>query len=119
MTTDEKKVPKDKTIGSLNGMWAFLLKGSLVAFPVFLTVSIAWASWITSETFKNKSFRDQGDRVTALDMAKQRAEIFDRLSALPPKQWQDRINKMEGTIKSVELNQAKILTILERIEAKK
>jgi len=36
-----------KRIGELNGPWAFLLKTSLVAVPIFVPFLIGWAVWVT------------------------------------------------------------------------
>lgn len=53
-----------KQIGSMNGRWAFLMKIFLSTWPFVLGLVAAWAIWVTTEAFKNKAFREAGDRFT-------------------------------------------------------
>lgn len=44
----EKAVVIAKRIGELNGPWAALLKLGLVAVPLFISMTVAWGTWVTS-----------------------------------------------------------------------
>ena len=107
-----------KTIGQLNGYWAMLLKFALAVFPIFLTFAIAWGTWITSETFANKSFRSIGDRVVPMDLARLEQRLQEEIRRLPPADWRMRILKTESDLREIRANQIKILTVLERLEKK-
>lgn len=97
----------DKTIGSMNGLWGLLFKALLSCFPFFM----AWAVWITAETFQNRFFREQGVRVTPSELLDFERRIDSRFDALPPQQWQKKINSLED-------KQTAMLESIMRIEAK-
>ena len=41
-----------KRIGELNGPWAVLLKLTLIILPIFITLTFAWGTWVTSQIHK-------------------------------------------------------------------
>lgn len=46
-----------KSIGELNGLWAFLMKLWLSLCPVFLVSFIAFGTWVTSSIYKANTER--------------------------------------------------------------
>jgi hypothetical protein len=95
-----------------------MLKALLVVVPMFMTASAAWATWITGETYANRSFREAGNRFTATNGEELRNEVHDlvskatkavydahladlrsveqKISDLPPRDWRDKINAIEA-----------------------
>jgi len=63
-------------IGNLNGPWSIMLRLALATYPLVL----AWAVWVTSNVFADIAFRSSGDRFTAGDAAKMRAEMVERIT---------------------------------------
>lgn len=67
-------MPKpSKTIGELNGKWAFIFKLTQILWtillPVLLFVLLNWMPWVTKQTILNEQFRSQEeDRKAALRM---------------------------------------------------
>ena len=90
-----------KRIGQLNGPWSILLRVMLSTYPLV----IAWAIWVTAETFAGIADRADGARYT---LAEGRA-IEAKIALLPPQDWRDRII-------AIEKNQQVILSALARIE---
>jgi len=65
--------PPAKTLGELNGAWAFLFKLTQVLWtillPILLAVLLSWMPWVTKQTILNEQFRVQEeDRKAALRM---------------------------------------------------
>ncbi len=99
-----------KKIGEINGIWGILFRINQVVIPLI----VAWAVWVTTETFANKYVRDQ--HVTHLELA-------TALDELPPQHTRDKIRNIEHRIEmidsriaTIERHQTRILTILERLE---
>jgi hypothetical protein len=104
-----------QTIGQINGIWGILFRINQIVIPLI----VAWAVWITGETFANRSFRDRGDRFTTMDGAALEARLMTVINALPPEDWRDRIKaaeerwiEIEQRLDGIERRQERILTLL-------
>ena len=106
----------DRTIGAINGKWAILFKASLAMVVFILPLGLTWAVWVTSQIFTAQAFIAAGDRFTTVDGLQLEKRLIDRISKLPPDDWRDRILAMEGRQATIGEAQARILTILDRID---
>jgi hypothetical protein len=102
---------RNKTIGSINGVWGLLFKLALVIVPML----IPWGVWLTSETFANRAFRESMPRFTRSDGAVLKEELMGEIHQLPPRDWRDRILQLESRLHTIEIQQERILVILEEI----
>lgn len=85
-------------IGELNGKWAFVFKFSLAVFPVILPLILGWTSWVSVEAMSAQTRSDQ------------LAQRVDR--------YQIVIDRLEGRVRVLENQNARMLTILESIRNK-
>ncbi len=90
----------------VKGRWATVLKWHLVLVPIFVAATLAWGRWVTVSTIEAQSFRAVGARVTPLD-------LHEAIAKLPTK---TKLEKLETAVRTIETNQTRILTILERLE---
>lgn len=100
-----------RPIGSLNGPWSILLRIVLVLIPILTVTFLPWAVWLTSQQFKDISFREAGGRFSESDAAKMRADLIEKINATPSQEWRDRIQ-------SIERDQREILRAMTRVETK-
>jgi len=116
----DKNMPRNSaTVGDLNGWWAWLLKLSLVSFPVFATGIITWATWATSEIMAQK-YADHftvADAVRMQDRWDVRLEkIADKVESSPPAEWKKRIEMLEENQRRMIDQYARISTDLDYIK---
>ncbi len=101
---------------TVRGPWALVLKANLILAPVFAVAVIGWGSWVTVETIKAQSFREQGARVTPLDLAEHESMMYRAIAKLPSQEYRLKIEKLESVTRKIELNQVTILDSLNRLE---
>ena len=112
----------------MNGKWAFLLKAVLITTPaawaIFITVDLPWRVWVTRSTFATIDHQNHADELTKkldLYITQQHQdfrELERRIDNLPPADWQQRINQLEGWERENKADHAKIMGVLESIKAK-
>lgn len=92
-----------------NNLWNLLWKINQIAVPVL----IAWGVWVTRSVFEAEAWMDKGDRFTQSQALRMELElrseiqtsreiasandlmIIERLNAMPPQDWKDRITRIE------------------------
>lgn len=66
-------IKRSKSVGELNGWYAFLFKIMLHAFPLL----IAWFVWATPNIILNTDARVKGPRFTETDWERGKAQILE------------------------------------------
>lgn len=75
--------------GKLQVLWEVATKFFLVTYPLAIT----WSVWVSSEIWTAKAtYIPRGEYRSTIDA------IDDRIDGLPPVEWKDRIQKMDGKI---------------------
>jgi hypothetical protein len=95
-----------------NSIWNILWKINQIAVPVL----IAWGVWVTKSVFAVDAWMDKGDRFTQSQALRMELElrseiqksreiasandlmIIERLNAMPPQDWKDRIMRIERSM---------------------
>jgi hypothetical protein len=106
---------KDASIGSMNGPWAILLRIALGTYPLVM----AWAVWMTVNQFHDNAYRDAGPRFTPTDaqllIADAENRVNQKLAALPPQDWRDRVAKLENSVDQLRISMAIVISNQERM----
>lgn len=89
-------MPDGDKIKGFGPGWVLLTKCCLVLCSTAVTLGVAWGVWLTSEQFKDVSFREQGSRYTFEMHEKERRA--DRLAA-------DREREAERTMQDLKLRE--------------
>lgn len=116
MTNPSRQTPEAdnvrRRIGELNGPWALLLKMSLAAFPVIMSILIPWLIWVTSEVFANKGFRESGERFSKQDALTMEARIMEHIATV-------KVNSLQIQYAREDIEELKMLLKELKIEVQK
>ena len=86
-------------------VWNVLSKFMFATYPVIM----AWAVWVTSESFANREFRNAGNRFT-LEMGLQlELDLRREMASLPAADWRTKID----TTLLIATDNAKKLAVIE------
>lgn len=89
-----------KTIGRMNGGWAFLLKLFLAVFPVALTMGSIFGVWVAKNIYAFQAFQNEGDRWTPVDAHKQEDEIKEWVEEhYPPDDLTEDVKEVKQDVK--------------------
>ena len=98
----------NKTVGEMNGWWAFLLKVHLAVISSIFPLIILWCIWLTQEAMSGSHFRTSQERFTQEDGRQLEAEAREAREALA--------RSFDTRLDALDQDTTRILTILERIE---
>lgn len=74
-----------------SGRWRVIWEVATKFFLATYPFAISWAVWVSSEIWTAKAtYIPRAEYRTAIDL------IDDRLDAMPPAEWKDRIEKMDN-----------------------
>ena len=119
----------DKKIGELNGKWAALFKACMI-------VGMSWCIWVTSVIYQSSYHMDGSSNyeqrldtleiiatteVDNLHELQARVEthythMTEAIDALPPPEWQHRIESVENDFKSVEADIKQISSDVTKVD---
>ena len=105
MTNEHKQL-----IGELNGKWSILFRLALATYPFLIT----WCVWVTVQEFQDIAFRNAGGRFSETDGARLKAELIEKINAMPSQEWRDRIINIERDQREIARALVRIETKLER-----
>jgi hypothetical protein len=114
------------SICELTGVWGVLFRLALMSHPFIL----AWAVWVTTETFRSIAFRESSPFVTEREQTSFRLEMLEKIASQPPPEWRTRVSNLEhknnevveGLIvlkATIEANRATLERIEKKLEAHK
>ena len=89
--------PAPKTIGAINGPWAWLFKATLTASPLFFVWVSAELLTIKASRFTKDDGRELSDHVAVVvaHAATERARLELAIKSLPPRELTDRLIRFE------------------------
>lgn len=111
--TTEGKFFEQKKIGELNGIWAILLRIHLAVVTGISPLILAWCTWLTSEAFKNQSFRESGERFTE-EEARQLEDRTREARTLLQDTFNAKFDIIATRLNDLDKDTTRILTILEK-----
>jgi hypothetical protein len=98
-------------IGQLNGPWSILLRIFLVTVGPLAAGMLACLAWLVVNQVLDNQFRTNSTiPITSTDLRLLAEQIK---SDFPPDEWKARVIAMEVELKAINLNQVRILTLLD------
>ena len=86
-------------------IWNVLSKFMFATYPVIM----AWAVWVTSETYANREFRNAGNRFTLEQGLRLELDLRREIAGLPTVEWRGKID----TTLAIATANAKQLAVIE------
>lgn len=92
----------------IEGAWAVALKVHISIVTLLIPPVIAWSAWITSEQFRDSSFRQSSEQFSQTDGRKLEDKM---MQSLGPK-----IDQVDSRVQGLERSSERIFSKLESIE---
>jgi len=103
-------VEENKNQQQINGYWAIFAKILMVGMSVVFPLVLSWAIWLTNEQMHDRAFRQSSERFSRSDALELRTNLVGTI--------EKKIDKVDDRVRHMEQDNARIITILERVEAK-
>lgn len=102
-----------RRVGDLNGVWAVLLRFTLVAIPVMAGAAIPFVKWTTQSCYTANQTAQLVDNLVDEIRA-----IKNDIAHMPPEEWRERIKLLECDSRQNLADHTSIKLSLEQIKAK-
>lgn len=106
-----------RTVGEMNGKWAWLLKVQLATVPPVLVAVMSLVTWVVVQQFYDINFRMSSERFSQADgreLDERTRNREDKIVHL----LTSKLENLDGRISSVERTTDRILVLLEKQQTK-
>lgn len=106
-----------RKVGDLNGVWAILLRITLVAVPVVGSIitacGVPWIKWVSDSCHTANQTARIVEKL-AIDIEQIRVDM----AHMPPEDWRERIRQLEVESRQNRQDHLNIMVSLEQIKTK-